>query len=74
MSTTNFGFGVHLPRQTAESTEAFLRKEIRRLQGLVDRRAKLDAEIIQILQVPTHLPKDLRNAVSRVLNLLKLAQ
>lgn len=42
-----------LPRQTAESTEAQLRKEIRRLQGLVDRRAKLDAEILKVLSKPT---------------------
>lgn len=63
-----------LPRMSSEGIIAQQRKEIRRLQGLVDRRAKLDAEIVQILQVPPHLPKDLRNAVSRVLNLLKLAK
>lgn len=66
----------HLPRQTSESTLAFLRRENRRLQGLVDRRAKLDAEIIQILQVPASNMKSMAiaNPARRVLNLLKQAQ
>lgn len=38
---------------SSEGIIAQQRKEIRRLQGLVDRRAKLDAEILKVLSKPT---------------------
>lgn len=68
--------GIHIPRSTQESTLAFLRRENRRLQGLVDRRAKLDAEIIQILQAPASNMRmmAIANPARRVLNLLKQFQ
>lgn len=67
-----------LPRQTSESTLAFLRKENRRLQGLVDRRAKLDAEILKVLSKPT-APNCFPNIgaeilANKVIKLIKQAQ